>query len=181
MRATTIARNYAETLFTLGERAGGDRTRQYAELLDALAGAIESDESIRLVLESPRVPKAAKAELLGKALEGRAPVEFIRFLDAVVQRGRQALLPVMSTEFQSLVDVKFNRVHAGVVLARPADERLKEAIATRLSEVLNKEVLVHLREDPAILGGIVVRVGDRVMDGSVRRKLIRLRRQMLGA
>ncbi len=178
MREPTIARNYAEALFQVGER--NDETERFADLLDALAGAIETDEHIRVVLESPRVSKRQKSQILRRALEGLAPEPFLRFLEAVVKRGRQGILPAISREFEGLVDIKFNRVHAGIVLAREPDAALRDEIRDRLSEILAKDVVTHIRTDPGIIGGIVVRVGDRVMDGSIRRKLKRLRRQMLG-
>ena len=178
MREPTIARNYAEALFEIGERAG--ETETYAELLDALAGAVEADDSIRVTLESPRVTKAKKCAILRGALADHASEPFLRFLDAVVRRGRQGMVPGISRQFGALVDIKFNRVHAGVTLAREPDAALTEQIRLRLSAVLGKEVIPHIREDPSILGGVMVRVGDRVMDGSLRRKLKRLRRHMLG-
>ena len=179
MRSSIVARNYAEALFTLGEQSG--QTEQFAGLLEALAGAIEADDRVRTAMESPRVPKARKASVLRSALEAHAPEAFLRFIDAVVKRGRQGILGAISHEFNALVDVKFNRVHAGVTLAREPDAALLDDIRRRLSEIMGKEVIPHVRHDPAILGGILVRVGDRVMDGSLRRKIARLRRQMLGA
>ncbi|HKI94659.1 MAG TPA: ATP synthase F1 subunit delta [Gemmatimonadales bacterium] len=178
MRPATIAKNYAEALFAAGEQSGD--TARFASLIEAVAGAIEADDRIRLVLESPRVPKATKSGLLRRALEGKAPVVFVRFLDAVVRRGRQGLIPDISRQYLALLDVKLNRLHAGVVAARMPDAALQGEIAERLSAVFGKEVIPHFREDPALIGGLVVRVGDRVLDGSVRRKLLRLRTQMLG-
>lgn len=178
MRAPTIARNYAAALFELGERTGD--TERYADLIEAVAGAVEADDRIKLVLESPRVPKSRKGELLAAALEGRAPQQFVRFLQAVVRRGRQGVLSGIAREYLALVDIKFNRVHASVVTAREPDQALQNEIKRRLGDVLSKEVLAHFRTDPAILGGVIVRVGDRVMDGSLRRKMVRLRRRMLG-
>ena len=127
---------------------------------------------------SPRVPKAEKARLLGAALKG-APPEFVRFLQAVVKRGRQRLLGEIATEFQTLLDVKQNRVRAGVTVARKADEALQREIQASLSKQLGKEVLAVFHVDPDILGGTVVRVGERIHDGSVRRRLTKLRRQLL--
>lgn len=177
MREPTIARNYAEALFTLGERSGD--TERFADLIEALGGSIEADRQIRLILISPRIPKQQKTALLERALKGRAPEPFLRFLAAVVKRSRQALLPAIARQYHALVDQKFNRVHAGVTLARRADQALQTEIRQRLSAVFGKEVIPHFREDPAILGGLIVRMGDRVMDGSLRRKLVRLKRQML--
>lgn len=178
MREPTIARNYAEALFTSGERTGS--TDLYANLLEAVAGAIEADDTVRDFLESPRVPKAKKEEILSRALRQHAPEQFLKFLGAVVKRGRQGIFPAISKEYLALVDKKFNRVHAGVTVAREPDLALQGVIRQRLSEVLGMEVIPHFRTDKAILGGLVVRVGDRIMDGSVRRRMVTLRRKLLG-
>ena len=78
MKSVTIARNYAEALFAAGDKFGG--------ALDAVAGAIQGDERIAITLDSPRVSKAAKAKILERALKGEVPIEFVRFLQAVVRR-----------------------------------------------------------------------------------------------
>ena len=176
MRATTVARNYAEALFELGERSGN--TDRYAELIDAVAGAVETTPEVQSVLMSPRVPKAEKARLLGAALKG-APRDFVLFLQALVKRGRQRLLREIATEYQALLDIKLNRVRAGVTMAHPADPALQQEIQAALSRQLGKEVLAAFHVDPEILGGTVVRVGERIHDGSVRRRMTKLRRQLL--
>jgi F-type H+-transporting ATPase subunit delta len=176
VRASTIARNYAEALFDLGEQGG--QIGRYAELIDAVAGAVETTPEVQAVLMSPRVPKSEKARLLSAALEG-APREFVRFLQALVKRGRQRLLREIATEYQVLLDLKHNRVRAGVTLARPADESLQRDIQAALSRQLGKEVVAAFHVDPEILGGTVVRIGERIHDGSVRRRTTKLRRQLL--
>ena len=176
MRSETIARNYAEALFELGERSG--QTQRYAELIDALAGAVETTPEVQAVLMSPRVPKAAKGRILAGALSD-APREFVLFLQALVKRGRQYLLGDIASEYTGLLDIKFNRIRAGVTLAQPADDVLRRSIQERLSRQLGKEVIPSFSVDPAILGGVVVRVGERIHDGSVRRRLTKLRRHLL--
>jgi F-type H+-transporting ATPase subunit delta len=176
VRATTVARNYAEALFEIGESGG--HTERFAELIDAVAGAVESSPEAQAVLMSPRVPKAEKARLLGAALKG-APREFVLFLQALVRRGRQRLLREIATEYQGLLDLKHNRVRAGVTLARPADPSLQKDIQAALSRQLGKEVLAAFHVDPEILGGTVVRIGERIHDGSVRRRMTKLRRQLI--
>jgi F-type H+-transporting ATPase subunit delta len=171
VKSITVARNYAEALFAAGDKFG--------PLLDAVAGAVQADERIAMVLESPRVSKAAKAQILERALQGEAPREFVRFLQAVVRRGRQGLLAEMAQEYQVLLDVKLNRVHAGVTLADEADARTQKQVVDRLTKALGREVRAYFRSDPRILGGVVVRVGDRIFDGSVRRRLTTLQRRML--
>ena len=176
MSFETIARNYAEALFALGERGG--RAAEYADLLDAVAHGIAAAPTVGMVLMSPRVTKAQKSALLAAALKN-APREFVLFLQAVVRRGRQGLFGEMAHEYQGLLDLKLNRVRAAVTVARPVDEALRKRIGERLSQVVGKKVLPHFHEDPALLGGIVVRVGDRVFDGSIRRRMTVLRRTLL--
>ena len=171
MKSVTVARNYAEALFAAGDR--------YGELLDAVAGAIQADERIAITLDSPRVSKAAKGQILERALQGEAPAEFVRFLQAVVRRGRQGLLAEIAQEYQVLLDQKLNRVHAGVTLVDDADARTQKQVVDRLAKALGREVRAYFRSDPRILGGVVVRVGDRIFDGSVRRRLTALQRRML--
>ncbi|MGE5803699.1 MAG: ATP synthase F1 subunit delta [Gemmatimonadota bacterium] len=171
MKSITVARNYAEALFAAGPT--------YGELLDAVAGAIQADERIAITLDSPRVSKAAKGQILERALKGEAPDEFVRFLQAVVRRGRQGLLAEMAQEYQVLLDQKLNRVHAGVTLVDDADARTQKQVVERLAKALGREIRAYFRADPRILGGVVVRVGDRIYDGSVRRRLTALQRRML--
>jgi F-type H+-transporting ATPase subunit delta len=176
LSAATIGLNYAEALFDLGEKSG--RTAEYAELIAAVAAAIDHSPEVQSVLMSPRVPKAAKAKLLSEAMKS-APREFVLFLQAVVQRGRQGLLREIAAQYAGLVDIKHNRIRAGVTLARPASPELERSITEALTRALGKEVVATFATDPAILGGTVVRVGERVYDGSVRRRMTRLRRQLL--
>ena len=176
MRSETIARNYAEALFDLGEKGG--RAQEYAELMDAVAQGIAAAPKVQAVLMSPRITKPKKSALLAAAL-GTAPREFVLFLQAVVKRGRQGLFGEIAQEYAGLLDIKLNRVRAAVTTARPADETMRKVIGAQLSQVMGKEVLAHFHDDAEILGGVIVRVGDRVFDGSVRRKMTVLRRTLL--
>jgi len=171
VKSITVARNYAEALFAAGPT--------YGELLDAVAGAIQADERIAVTLDSPRVSKAVKGQILERALKGEAPAEFVRFLQAVVRRGRQGLLAEIAQEYQVLLDQKLNRVHAGVTLVDDADARTQKQVVERLTKALGREIRAYFRADHRILGGVVVRVGDRIYDGSVRRRLTALQRRML--
>ena len=176
MRSETIARNYAEVLFDLGERSGN--TARYVDLIDAVAAAVEQTPRVQAVLMSPKVPKAEKARILGGALR-ETPREFVLFLQALVKRGRQQLLREIATQYLVLLDQKLDRVRAGVTLARMPDERVKKTIQEALSRQLGKQVIPAFTVDPEILGGAIVRVGERVLDGSVRRRMTKLRRQLL--
>ena len=177
MKDTTVARNYAEALFAAAQAKRA--APRFGEFMDAVAGAVQADERIAAVLESPRVAKGVKTKLLGDALSDVAPREFVNFLQAVVRRGRQGLLTQIAAEYQGLLDVSVNRVHAGVTLVKDADSDLQKEVVKRLEKALGKDVRAHFRTDKQILGGVVVRVGDRVYDGSLRRRLMVLKRKMM--
>jgi F-type H+-transporting ATPase subunit delta len=179
VREPTIARNYASTLFELGERH--ESTERFGDLLAALAGAIQTEPRVGAMLESPRVPKTAKEQVLRDALSGVASEPFLRFLAAVIKRGRQGLIPQMAHEYGTMVDRKHNRIHAGVTLARTPDDALKAAVISGLREATGKDIVARFRVDPTILGGVILRIGDRIIDGSVRRRMTRLKRQLLNA
>lgn len=178
MRQETVALNYAEAAFALAQ--AGDQYQLYADLLDSLAAAIEQAPRVQSVLMSPRVTKREKAQLLAGALPD-APRDLVLFLQAVVKRGRQGLFRHISDAFLGLVDVKFNRVRADVTLAREPNDDLRRSIQSALEKMLDKEVITRYHTEPAILGGTMVRVGDRLFDGSVRRRATMLRRRLLAS
>lgn len=177
MREPTIARNYAEALLSLARKAGD--LAGWGRLLGDVARAVEQDVRLRRFLEAPQVGAADKKAVLERALADRAPRMFVRFLQKLVDNRRQNMIPAIATEYFNLVDEAEGRVHARVTVARPVDEAGESAIARELSRALGKTVVPHLTVDPEILGGVVVRVGDTVMDGSVRRRLQSLRGQLL--
>jgi F-type H+-transporting ATPase subunit delta len=179
VKSSVVARNYAEALLIIAEKA--QAVEKIGELLDAVAGAMASDETLKAVMMSPRVRKAQKQEMLARALGSVAPPDFIRFLQAVVMRGRQDLFSEMSEAYQGLADKHFNRVHASVVTAREADAQLRQVVTERLTKAIGKTVLPHFRSDPSIIGGVIVRMGDRVLDGSIRRRIQTLRARMLNS
>lgn len=177
MRQATIAKNYAEALLELAKRAKD--LRGWGTLMQSIADAMQRDEKLRVFLETPRVATPMKNAVLRKALADVAPSKFVRFIESVVSHRRQMLIPEIAQEYLDLVDQAENRMHANVTVAREADEKTRKLIASRLSKVFDKDVVPHLIVDSRILGGLVVRVGDTVMDGSVRRKLGTLRQRLL--
>ena len=178
MREPTIAKNYAEALLDLAKKDGD--LAKWGRLIDQMAEAMNTDAKLAGFLASPRISAGEKNKVLAQALEGQVPATFLRFLQALVRNRRQLLIPQVATEFHSLVDIVENRVHAAVTVAKAASEADQKAIAERLSKIVGKTVVPHFYVNPAVLGGLVVRVGDTVLDGSVRRRLARLKAQMLG-
>jgi len=177
MREATIAKNYAEALLTLAGRA--EDAAGWGKLIRDVANGVEQDPKLKLFLESPKISEAQKTDLFFQALGDRVPHHFLRFLQTLVRKRRQMLIPEIAQEYESLLDVHEGRVHANVTVAREATAVDEARIAEQLSRVVGKKVVPHMSVNPAILGGVVVRIGDTVMDGSVRKRLANLRGKML--
>lgn len=178
MRQSTIARNYAEALLELA-RAANDLSG-WGDMIDGVANAMESDRRLRVFLESPRVSIRQKSEIIAKAYGASVPRPFVLFLQALVRNRRQMLIPDIAQAYRDLVDEVEGRVHASVTMAREPEAADKSLIAGELSRAFGKDVVPHYFVNPGILGGVVVRVGDTVLDGSVRRRLATLRARMMG-
>jgi F-type H+-transporting ATPase subunit delta len=177
MRDTTIARSYAETFLALATKA--NNLRGWGSMLADVARAMDNDATLRLFLESPRVPAQTKIDVLGKAFQDRMPRLVVRFLQALVRNRRQMLIPEISAEYNDLVDAAEGRMHARVTVASEQTDAEREALGKHLSRLFRKEVVPHIAIDPAIMGGVIVHVGDTVLDGSVRKRLATLRRRMM--
>ncbi|CAN5720512.1 ATP synthase F1 subunit delta [soil metagenome] len=182
MRGTAISRNYAETLLTLADRHGGEPTvDDFGRSLAELNRLLDREPRIRKFLETPLIEIEAKTAVVRHALEGRVPDLFLRFVLVVIQKRRAPFLEDIAEQYGELVDQRRGRVRAEVVVAREPDEQLREEIRTSLQRMLGLEVLPSFRVDRGLIGGVVVRVGDQILDGSVRKRASALRRHLLVA
>ncbi|MQA92492.1 MAG: ATP synthase F1 subunit delta [Gemmatimonas sp.] len=180
MGPALIARNYAETLLTLAKRHGGDSViDEFGAAIDEVAELLRREPLVREFLETPRIDLEAKKKAIRGSFGGRVPDLFLRFLLVVVEKRRQALLQEIAEQYQVLVDEARGRVRAEIVLAHEPDDTLREEIAARLERRLGKRVVPSYRVDPALIGGVEVRVGGEILDGSVRRRVVGIRRRLL--
>lgn len=175
---SAVARNYAATLYELARRE--DEVEGFGELIDEVGGLYRAEPEFRRFLQTPRISVADKQEALRNAFGHRAPEMFVRFLLVMLDKGRQRHLPEVASAYKQLVEEAAGRVHASVTLAPSADESLRSEFTEALQGILGREVVPHFREDPEILGGVVVRIDDRLMDGSLRRRLEDMRAELLG-
>ncbi len=179
MREPTVARNYAEVLVTLAQQV--KELDGWGTMMDEVAEAVSSDKRLRGFLESPRVTVAEKSRIVVKAFERRLPKKLVAFLKAVIMHRRQHLLSEIAIEYHTIVDVLAGRAHAQVQLVAAPDARARTSIAKQLSRITGLTVVPHFTVRPQILGGVVVKMGDTVMDGSLARRLATLRSRMLGS
>jgi F-type H+-transporting ATPase subunit delta len=179
VRDATVARSYAEALFELGERHGAHD--DFAQGLNTITSLLESDVRVRAFLETPKIEVEKKKSALRRALGDQVSPMFMNFVLVVLQKRRQRLIHAIAAAYRELLDEKLGRLHVQVTLAHEPDEAAEQAVTAELSRILGRSVIPHISVDPALLGGIVVRYGDRVMDGSLRRRLVSLRHRMIEA
>jgi F-type H+-transporting ATPase subunit delta len=179
VRDETVARNYAETLFELAARY--DEIERYGEGMVTLARLVDESAELRLFLETPRIGTDAKKAVIRKALGDALPRPLLNFLLVTIDKRRQRLLRTIALEYRKLEDRHRGRAHVEVAVAQEVDAATVAAIGEKLSALLGLRAIPHMKVRPEILGGTVVRVGDTVYDGSLRRRLGRMRAQLLRA
>ncbi len=179
MRDETVARNYAETLFELAKR--NDALEGFGAAIDTVAGLLEENPKLRLFLETPRIDDAEKKRVVKKALADSLPRLVVNFVLVTIDKRRQRLLRAIAQQYHALLDAHMGREHVQVTVARPVDDATRRVITERLSAALGKEAIPHVRVQPEIIGGLVVRTGDTIYDGSVRRRLETMKRRLLQA
>lgn len=179
MTNETIARNYALALFELAQRHEG--LEAFASGLDTVVGLLDQHPSFKLFLETPRIADRDKKELLKKAFGPVLPRTLLNFLQVMVDKRRQRLLGLVAGEYRSMLDEHLGRAHVTVTLARPLDADALQELSRRLSRLLGKEAIPHVRVKPVILGGVHLKSGDTVYDGTLRRRMKQLRRQLVSA
>src|SRR5207253_11455529 len=102
----------------------------------------------------------------------------INLAKLLLRKNRTALAPAIATVFREMADAERGIAHAKVKTAVPLDDAERQALERRLSSLVGRSVEMQLEVDPSILGGIVARIGDEVIDGSAKGKLIQLRRRL---
>ena len=164
---------YARALLAAADEAG--QTDAIMEELDSLVDVLERVPGLRTALEAPRISVADRQRLIDKALGGRASQLLVNFVKVVTAKGRADCLGAIRAAAEALCDERAGRVRATMVTAQAADPGLQQKVAERLGSVLGKQVVIASQVDPAIIGGLIVRVGDTVYDGSLRNQLNQVR------
>ena len=170
------AKRYAQAAFELALERG--QLDAWERDMAALASGLAAPEA-EAFLASGLVPAQAKEDLIRRLLPDPDPLvwNLVRLLSS---KGRLRLLPQVAEYFQTLVDEHRGIAHAEVITAVPVSDDERQALVQKLSELTGKQVTVELHEEPEIIGGLVARIGDQLIDGSTRTKLLALRRRLAG-
>ncbi len=175
-RRTSGARRYAEAAFEIGLR--DDTVDSWRTELEA-AAAILDDEGVARALANPAVALEARIKLVADVLIKSASQPVLNLIVLLLRRGRIAALAQVAAEFRRLDNGRQGITTATATTALPLEADEVKALTTRLEQLTGGRVELDVKIDPSLLGGLVVRVGDRLIDGSVRGRLERLRNRLV--
>ena len=147
--------------------------------LDSLAALVGGDRDFADFIASPVIGSRAKIESLLRVLTGRVNELTLRFLRVLADHGRLDLLAALGEGCRAERDDRMGRVHVELTTAAPLDAAARGALSARLTAALGGPAILHERVDPGVVGGVTIRVGDELFDGSVRRRLELLREQII--
>jgi F-type H+-transporting ATPase subunit delta len=173
-----IAQVYARSLFEVASEQ--DKLDVVKQQLDEFAGALHENRQLAVFFFSPYFSAEEKKSGLHKGVEGADPA-FMNFLEALIERHRMPAIFRIRTEFEVLYDKTNKLLPVQVTSAIELDQATIESLGKRIGEQTGNEIELSSNVDPEILGGIVLRVGNFIMDASIRTRLEQLRREVAQA
>lgn len=180
MKNSILANRYAKALFSVAQEENA--FDDYAKSLNEVAAAMTTYPEVRDGLANVMYPVDVRSKVMAHIAEAQGATQVIKnFLDLVVQKKRAAFLPEIAEAFQALIDTQRNICQGTVVTAMPLSAELNDKVQATLEKITGKKVVMTTKVDPSILGGIIAKVGDLVMDGSIRSQLQGLKESIKGS
>ena len=179
MKQTILAKRYAKALFAIGKEEG--KYEAYSEALAAVAALFETNPEVEDALTNPLYPVDVREKAMAAIVDSMDADKVMgNFLNLLVQKKRAAILPEIAEEFKIMVDEDKNISHGTVVSAVELDTELQNKIQATLEKITGKKVELTASVDPSIIGGVIAKVGDLVLDGSIRTQLASLKGSIKG-
>ncbi len=148
--------------------------------LRAVMGVFHGDRRLWSLFTSPRIDRVEKEAFVRRAFKGRVGPETEGLLVVLVRKSREPIYDNIVDQFIRFRDLAQNRIHVHVASARPLDDGVRKSLAAAVAEASGKTVELHETLDESLIGGLVVRVGDVRVDGSLRSRLRVLGRRLAG-
>ena len=174
---STLALTYARSLLELANEGG--RTEEVANDVDALGQVLGQNRTFVEFLKDPGISHEERNGALQKIFGGKLNVLLDRLIQIMSERGRLGMLPQVLGAFETLLDEQLGKVEVDVTVAQRLGDKELEDVRRRVSKALSKDAVIHQYVDEEIIGGMILRVGDQVVDASVRRQLEAIRQRML--
>ncbi|MBO4318026.1 MAG: F0F1 ATP synthase subunit delta [Mailhella sp.] len=176
MIGNAVSRRYARALFNLGQEAGKEELERYGECLSALGESMENSGKLSAVFSTPVVTLEEKKNVIDAMLRqvGAGDTER-RFCELLAGKDRLALIPAIASDYKALLDEAEGISRGAVTTAVALDENRKASIKQQLETQTGRKLELVFAVDEAILGGLVLRIGDTVLDASLRTQLDNLK------
>lgn len=175
MQTDTLASIYARSLYELAEERGGrDGIVELADELEQIVDLLAGEQTLGTLFNSPVIDTERRSATIRRIFEHRVTDLMLRFLLILNANGRLGHIGPIHVAYDRLVQAAFGRVEVDVITASPMDETALARIGERIKSVLGKDPVLHQATDPSIIGGIKLRIGDELLDGSVATKLRRM-------
>jgi len=180
MKQIILAKRYARAIFALGKENGAAET--YARTLKAIADLFHQPElELADALTNPLYPLEIRQKVMsGIAESAGADTLLTTFLHLLVEKKRVSVLPEVANQVRTMLEQEDNISHGFVTSAVDLDSQLLDKIRAMLEDITGHKILLETQVDPAIIGGMVARVGDLVLDGSIRTQLNGLKESIKG-
>jgi F-type H+-transporting ATPase subunit delta len=165
-----IAFKYAKGLFTAAKELG--KTKEFGEELKQINEILTSMPEVLSALQNPIYPPDLKMEIIDEVLKAvKVDPEIERFLKLLVERRRIQYIKEIVMMYQELLDEELNIARGEIITAYPLSEEEKKELEEVLKEYLKKEVVLESKVDEDIIGGIKIRIGDLIFDGTLKTQL----------
>ena len=171
-----IANRYAEALFQLSEEE--NITKEIYNELHDVVEVIKNNKELDNVLKSPLVAKNEKTQLIEALFNNKINNNLKNFLKILVEKGRISYLKSIELTFKELLNDKHNIIEGTVISAIALTEKQVKELEEKLSKKYNKNVTLENEVDQSILGGVLVRLGNTQIDGSVKTRLNNIKDQL---
>lgn len=171
-----VIKEYAAALFELAQET--DSVQAISDSLDTVLAVFEENPEYMDFLSSPNIPKSERIAAIEQAFTGSVPEYVVSFLSLFCERGRIRSLKECISEYRQLCDAANKISVADVASAVELTEAQKSALTAKLEKICGNTVVLNCTVDESLLGGMVVSVDGRVIDGSVKRKLHELKEVM---
>jgi F-type H+-transporting ATPase subunit delta len=180
MHTDALAEVYASSLYELADEAGGlEKIVQLGDELHQVCALTRALPAFREFLASPIIEKHKRSAVLGRVFRDQVTDLMLRFLLVVNEKGRLEHLERMDAAYGEMVQEAHGRIDVDVYTAAAVDDKALRRIGRRIHEVIEKEPVLHAFVDESMLGGLTLRIGDQLMDGSVTTRLRRFRQNLL--
>ncbi|PRX35760.1 ATP synthase F1 subcomplex delta subunit [Orenia metallireducens] len=178
MLRNQIAERYAQALFDLAmeEKALEETQTQF----HGIVGAIDSNDELKQLLSHPKLSNGQKKETLTKVFEKNLSNYLMNFIKILVDKGRVDYLQAIYQQFKKLVDIQEGRLEVQVISPIELSAKYQDKLKLKLEDTTKKEVALKLKVQPELLGGLVLKIGDKIIDGSLLNHLKKLENKLKG-